>query len=88
MAQRAVYDVAIIGSGAGGGMAAYVLTKAGANVVMEPADQFYGERTYRAIDPEGHVWNFAQPVAELTIAQMEEAKAKLEEAAKNAKPYG
>ena len=28
------YDVAIIGSGAGGGMAAHELTKAGANVVM------------------------------------------------------
>jgi choline dehydrogenase-like flavoprotein len=32
--QRDVYDVAIVGSGAGGGMAAYMLTKAGANVVM------------------------------------------------------
>ena len=34
MTQRPVYDVCIIGSGAGGGMAANVLTKAGANVVM------------------------------------------------------
>ena len=32
--QRPIYDVAIIGSGAGGGMAAYALTKAGARVVM------------------------------------------------------
>lgn len=32
--KRLIYDVAIIGSGAGGGMAAHVLTKAGANVVM------------------------------------------------------
>ena len=32
--KRLIYDVAIVGSGAGGGMAAHVLTKAGANVVL------------------------------------------------------
>ncbi|MGH7472186.1 MAG: FAD-dependent monooxygenase, partial [Longimicrobiales bacterium] len=32
--QRPVYDVCIIGSGAGGGMAAYILTRAGANVAL------------------------------------------------------
>ena len=32
--KRLMYDVAIVGSGAGGGMVAHVLTKAGANVVM------------------------------------------------------
>ena len=31
---RTIYDVCIVGSGAGGGMAAKVLTEAGANVVM------------------------------------------------------
>ncbi len=31
---RPIYNVAIVGSGAGGGMAAYMLTKAGANVVL------------------------------------------------------
>ena len=33
-AQRKVYDVCIVGSGAGGGMAAWMLTRAGADVVM------------------------------------------------------
>lgn len=46
---------------------------AGARITQEPSDQFYGERTYRAIDPEGHVWNFAQPVASPTLAEMEQA---------------
>ena len=31
---RTLYDVCIVGSGAGGGMAAKVLTESGANVVM------------------------------------------------------
>ena len=46
---------------------------AGARITQDPADQFYGARTYRALDPEGHVWNFDQPVAELTFAEMEKA---------------
>lgn len=44
---------------------------AGARITQEPEDQFYGERTYRCLDLEGHVWNFAQPVAQLTLAEME-----------------
>ena len=39
--------------------------KAGGTSVMEPADQFYGDRTYRALDCDGHVWNFRQKVAEM-----------------------
>jgi uncharacterized glyoxalase superfamily protein PhnB len=33
-----------------------------AEIVEEPTDWFYGERLYRARDPEGHVWTFSQPV--------------------------
>ena len=46
---------------------------AGAVIVMEPADQFYGARTYMAVDPEGHHWTFAQPTKQVTRAEMEEA---------------
>lgn len=35
---------------------------AGATVVREPEDQFYGDRVYSVRDPEGHVWTFAQTV--------------------------
>jgi PhnB protein len=36
---------------------------AGATVINEPADQGHGERTYRALDLEGHRWIFASPIA-------------------------
>lgn len=32
---------------------------AGAVIVNEPEDQHYGDRVYRAMDPEGHRWMFA-----------------------------
>ena len=47
--------------------------KAGATIAMEPADQFYGERSYVAIDPEGHRWTFSQAVRQVSREQMEEA---------------
>ena len=34
---------------------------AGATLLGEPEDQPYGERSYRALDPEGHRWIFATP---------------------------
>jgi PhnB protein len=34
----------------------------GATIAAEPADQDYGARSYRAIDPEGHRWIFASPL--------------------------
>lgn len=46
---------------------------AGAHILEPPADQFYGHRTYRALDPEGHVWVFSQPVREVPIAEQEAA---------------
>jgi uncharacterized glyoxalase superfamily protein PhnB len=46
---------------------------AGATIVAEPEDQFYGDRTYRAVDPEGHVWTFSQHVRDVTRAEAEEA---------------
>jgi choline dehydrogenase-like flavoprotein len=52
MAQRPTYDVAIIGSGAGGGMAAYVLTKSGANVVMlEAGPRWFASKDTKMLTP-------------------------------------
>lgn len=40
--------------------------KAGAEILMEPDTQFYGDRTYRARDPEGHIWTFGQTVKQVS----------------------
>jgi uncharacterized glyoxalase superfamily protein PhnB len=45
----------------------------GAQITDEPQDQFYGSRTYRALDLEGHVWNFSQDVRVVTAEEMEKA---------------
>jgi len=47
--------------------------QAGAKIVMEPADQFYGDRTYIAADLEGHYWTFSQPVRDVSNEDMERA---------------
>jgi uncharacterized glyoxalase superfamily protein PhnB len=44
---------------------------AGAAIVREPEDQFYGDRSYMAKDPEGHVWSFAQTVRQVSREEAE-----------------
>src|SRR4051794_1540981 len=46
---------------------------AGATIAAEPDDQFYGDRTYRAIDLEGHAWSFSMHVRDVTRAEAEAA---------------
>ncbi|MGE0622083.1 MAG: VOC family protein [Pseudomonadales bacterium] len=43
---------------------------AGATITQEPADQFYGSRTYRARDPEGHIWCFSEFQREVSEEEM------------------
>ena len=47
--------------------------QAGARIVMEPADQFYGDRSYLAADLEGHHWTFSQSVRNVSREEMEKA---------------
>jgi choline dehydrogenase-like flavoprotein len=57
MPPRKTYDVCIVGSGAGGGMAAYALTKAGADVVLlEAGDVWYASQNSKMMFP-----NYASP---------------------------
>lgn len=47
--------------------------KAGAKILQEPETQFYGDRTYRATDPEGHIWTFGQTVREVPPEEYEKS---------------
>ncbi|OWT65635.1 VOC family protein [Candidimonas nitroreducens] len=46
---------------------------AGAAVLREPEDQFYGDRVYSARDPEGHVWSFGQTLRQVSREEAEQA---------------
>lgn len=46
---------------------------AGATIAAEPEDQFYGDRIYRAIDPEGHHWTFSAHIRDVTRTDAEAA---------------
>lgn len=45
----------------------------GAVIIQEPTDQFYGDRTYRARDYEGHIWTFAQNLRPFSVEESEKA---------------
>jgi choline dehydrogenase-like flavoprotein len=62
---RTVYDVVIVGSGAGGGMAAKVLTEAGASVVMLEAGAMFDTRT----DTKMMAWPYQSPRRGLPIPE-------------------
>ena len=47
--------------------------QAGARIVKDPEDQFYGDRSYIAADLEGHFWTFSQAVRRVSEEEMEQA---------------
>lgn len=44
---------------------------AGAEIIAEPQDQFYGARTYRCRDLEGHIWTVSQAVESVSREEAE-----------------
>jgi uncharacterized glyoxalase superfamily protein PhnB len=46
---------------------------AGAVILGGPDDQFYGDRSYRARDLEGHIWSFGQTVRDVSREEAEKA---------------
>ena len=45
--------------------------QAGAVIIAEPETQFYGDRTYRCRDPEGHIWTIGQTVKAVSREEAE-----------------
>ena len=45
----------------------------GAVILQEPETQFYGDRTYRARDPEGHIWTFGVTITKMTSDDWDKA---------------
>ena len=54
---------------------------AGAEITEEITDQFYGDRSYRTVDPEGHQWVFTQHIRDVTPEELEAAVAAMVEGA-------
>ncbi len=52
---------------------------AGAEISEAPADQFYGDRSYRSTDPEGHQWVFSQHIRDVSPEEMAAAAAAMAE---------
>jgi len=44
---------------------------AGATIVQEPEDQFWGARMYRCVDLEGHRWSFLQQMRVVSSEEMQ-----------------
>ena len=45
--------------------------QAGAEVLMEPTDQFYGERSGTVRDPAGHEWNIGHSIEDVSTGEMQ-----------------
>ncbi len=46
---------------------------AGAEILQEAETQFYGDRAYRARDPEGHIWTFGVTEKRMTPQEWDKA---------------
>ena len=47
--------------------------RAGAIIAKELADEFYGERSYIAVDLDGHHWTFSQTIKQVSADEMTKA---------------
>lgn len=48
--------------------------RAGAKIAYEPHDQYYGDRVFECIDPEGHRWKFHQVLRDVDHTTLQRPK--------------
>ena len=53
------------------------MTTNGAELLMDPADMFWGERFARVRDPFGHVWGITTRLRDMTPAEIQASAAKM-----------
>jgi PhnB protein len=58
-------------------------TAAGATVLMEVEDRFWGDRTGRIVDPAGHVWTISTRIEETTTEERERRWSDITQAAES-----
>lgn len=52
-----------------------VASRNGADIISEPADQYWGDRRYEARDLEGHLWFFHEHTRDVSRAEIEAVEA-------------
>jgi len=53
------------------------MAAAGARILMDPADMFWGERFARVRDPFGHEWGITTQLRDMTPTEIQMAAAKI-----------
>ena len=48
------------------------IERAGATILMEPKDQFYGERSSKLLDSYGHLWMLGQHIENVSTEEMQQ----------------
>jgi uncharacterized glyoxalase superfamily protein PhnB len=44
--------------------------KAGVQILLEPTDEFYGDRVFMFIDPDGYEWKISQTIRTVSLAEV------------------
>jgi len=46
--------------------------KAGLEILLEPIDEFYGDRVFMFLDPDGYEWKIAQTIKQVSLEEVAE----------------